>query len=117
MVSLMPVTLTPVHLVRAGTGPDAVRVRVRGFGLLLGSFGAFLVRGSFDRVLVRWFGAGRVRALFIGLPFFAWRSVALAPAAVLDVPRVELASAPKLPRAAPVPSLEIHLTLMPPEAP
>ncbi|MFT3837469.1 MAG: hypothetical protein QM723_10790 [Myxococcaceae bacterium] len=113
----MPVTLTPVHLVRAGTGSDAIRLHVRGFGLLLGSLGTFFVRGNLDRVVLRRFPGPRVRVFFFGLPFFSWRSVALAPQAKLDVPRVERAAAPRLPRAAPAPSLEFHLTITPPEAP
>jgi hypothetical protein len=114
----MPVTLTPVHLVRAGTGPDWVRLQVRGFGLVLGSLGCFFVFGRFDRALLRRFPAGRCRVLFIGLPYlFAWRSAALAPAAKLDVPALERVASPILPRAVEAPSLEIQLTLTPPEAP
>lgn len=114
----MPVTLTPVHLVRAGIGPDAVRLQVRGFGLVLGSLGAFFVFGRFDRVLLRRFPGDRCRVLFIGLPnLFAWRSSALAPLAKLDVPALDRVTSPVVPRAAQAPSLEIHLTLTPPEAP
>jgi hypothetical protein len=110
----MPVTLTPLHLVRAGAGPDAVRLQVRGFGLVLGTLGVFFVSGAFDRVLLRRFRSRRVRVFFLGIPF-GWRSARLAPETKLAVPDVERSAAPRLPAVAPAPSLALSLTITAPE--
>lgn len=111
------VTLTPVHLVRAGVGRDAVRVEARGVGLIFGSLGLLRVRGSLDVVLLRRLRSNRCRALFIGLHGVAWASVRLPPAGRTSVPAVGDLHAPELPPAPALPALDVNLTVNPPEPP
>ncbi len=109
-------SLTPVHLVRAGEGLDAVRVQARGFGFVVGSFGVLRVRGALDTVVFRRFRSGRAFALFLGAGL-GWASVRLAPAGRASVPAVEQLSAPALPPALSLPRLDVRLTVRPPEPP
>jgi hypothetical protein len=111
------VSLTPLHLVRAGDGLDEVRLQARGFGLLLGSAGLRWVRRSLDAVALRRFAKDRCWALFLGLHGVAWASVRLKPAGRASVPAVEQLKAHPLPVAAPLPSFGVNLTLRPPEPP
>jgi len=111
------VTLTPVHLVRLGSGLDAVRVQARGHGLLLGTFGLLRVRGSVDRCLLRRFRSPRCRALFVGVHGLSWASVPLAPAGVISVPVPGHLSTPDLPCPPSPPDLIVDLCVTPPEPP
>ena len=111
------VKLTPAHLFRVGAGLDAVRVQARGFGFILGSFGLLRVRGSIDSVVFRRFRSDRCRALFIGLNGVSWASVRLAPATRTFVPDPGEPRLPALPSLAPLPSLDVQLTVRAPEPP
>lgn len=110
-------TLTPVHLLRVGTGLDGVRVEARGHGLLLGTLGALCVRGTLDRVVLRRLRGKRCRALFLGLHGLSWLSVPLAPAAEVFVPVPKAVSTPTLPPPLSTPDLAVDVTLSPPEPP
>jgi hypothetical protein len=110
------VQLTPVHLVRAGSGLDAVRLRARGIGLVFGTFGARWVRGEIDAVIVRRFPGARCRAVFVGLGV-GWASVRLGPVARLDVPQVAQVEPPRVVEGSPMPDVSLHLTVTPPELP
>ncbi|MCA2979061.1 MAG: hypothetical protein INH41_02920 [Myxococcaceae bacterium] len=107
------VTLTPVHLVRAGSGLEAVRLRARGFGLVIGSFGARLVVGSLDTIVFHRGAARPCRALFLGLGL-GWASARLAPSARLRVPHVERLRAPAPPSPRAGPRVQLRLTVTPP---
>lgn len=115
--SAQRVTLTPAHLVRLGSGLDAVRLQARGFGFLFGSLGVLTVRGTLDALLFRRFGAGRCRVLFLGLHGVAWASIPLPVPGRVAVPVVPALRGPALPAAAVLPSLAQHLTVSPPEPP
>ena len=112
-----PLTLTPAHLVRVGTGPDAIRVQARGYGLLLGSLGLRLVRRSLDGLFYRRLRGDRCRVLFLGLHGVAWVSLPLPPAARTSVPVALPAALPEFPTLQALPSLRVELTVIPPEPP
>lgn len=111
------VKLTPAHLVRVGVGLDAIRVQARGFGVILGSLGLWWVRGALDTVVFRRFRSGRCRALFIGLNGVGWASVQLAPASLTRVPAVRALQPPAPATLLPLPALDVHLAVRPPEPP
>jgi hypothetical protein len=110
-------SLTPVHLVRAGDGLDAVRVRARGPGVILGTFGVLRVGRVLDAIVLRRFRTDRCRALLLGLSGVAWVSIALAPRGQLDVPPAMPAEPPRAPAVEPVPELAVRLTVNPPVPP
>jgi hypothetical protein len=112
-----PLTLTPLHLVRVGTGLDGIRVQARGHGIILGSLGFLLVRGSLDGLLYRRLRGSRCRVLFLGFHGVAWVSMALPPAARTSVPVALPARIPELPPLQALPSLRVQLTVTPPEPP
>jgi hypothetical protein len=74
------------HALRAGAGLDAVQVSARGYGLLLGAGGVFLVWGTFERVLLRRFTRPRAGFLFVGLHGVAIARALLGPAVRLVSP-------------------------------
>jgi len=110
-------SLTPVHLVRAGDGLDAVRVTARGPGFILGTFGFMLVGPVLDAIVLRRFRTDRCRALLLGFSGVAWVSIALAPRGQLDVPHAMPAEPPRAPAVEPVPELAVRLTVNPPVPP
>ena len=110
-----PLTLTPGHLVRVGSGLDAIRVQARGHGLLLGSLGFRLVRGSLDGLF--FLRGDRCRVLFLGFHGVAWVSLQLPPAARTSVPVAGPARLPEFPVLQALPSLRVQLTVTAPEPP
>jgi hypothetical protein len=109
--------LSAVHLIRTGVGLDGVRVRATGRGLLLGPFGFRWVRRAADFVSWRRFRADRCRVFFLGLHGLRTASVTLPPAGQARVPAVSSLQV-ELPRPAPaIPTIELDLTLTPPELP
>lgn len=110
-------SLTPVHLVRAGEGLDAVRVQARGPGVILGTLGLLRVGRGLDAVVLRRFRGDRCRALYLGLFGVAWVSVSLPPRAHVAVPPVPPAEPPRPPAVVSVPDLAVRLTVNPPVPP
>ena len=110
-------TVTPVHLVRVGSGLDAFRMQARGQGLILGALGFLLVRGSLDGLFFRRLRGDRCRVLFLGLHGVAWVSMLLPPAARTSVPVALPAALPEFPSLQALPSLRVQLTVTPPEPP
>ena len=110
-------SLTPVHLVRAGEGLDAVRVTARGPGFILGTFGLMLVGRGLDAIVLRRFRTERCRALLLGFAGVAWVSIALPPRLHVDVPKATPAEPPRPPAVEPVPELAVRLTVTPPVPP
>ncbi len=110
-------SLTPAHLVRVGTGLDAVRIQARGPGILIGTFGVRRVRAVLDVVVLHRFRTARCRALLIGLRGVSWVSIPLAPVSPLAAPQVTPLFAPSSPPPPTLPSLAFTLTVTPPEPP
>ncbi len=110
-------TVTPVHLVRVGSGLDAFRMQARGHGLILGALGVLLVRGSLEGLFFRRLRGDRCRVLFLGLHGVAWVSMLLPPAARTSVPVALPAALPEFPSLQALPSLRVQLTVTPPEPP
>ncbi len=109
------VTLTPLHLIRAGAGRDAIRVQAQGFGWLLSSVGFFFVRGGLDTVRLR--RLDTCRALYLGTRGLCWAKVELPVAGLISTPSTGDASPPPLPSLVPLPSLQLQLVVHPPECP
>jgi hypothetical protein len=84
------------HALRAGAGLDAVQVSARGYGLLFGAGGLFLVWGTFERVLLRRFTRPRARFVFAGLHGVATARALLGPAVRLVSPAPGPISLPAL---------------------
>ena len=112
-----PLTLTPAHLVRVGSGLDAIRVQARGYGFILGSLGFLVVRRSLDGLFYRRLRGDRCRVLFLGFHGAAWVSLSLPPAAHTAVPVALAARLPEFPELQALPSLRVELTVTPPEPP
>ena len=110
-------TLTPAHLVRFGTGPEAIEVRARGFGIVLSSLGFFRVWRSLSVVVFRQLTRDRCRGLFVGLHGVSWVSTPLPPSAHASVPALGPLRTPLLPSMQALPSLRVQLTVTPPAPP
>ena len=110
-------TLSPVHLLRVGDGPDAVRIEARGRGVIVGSFGLLRVHGALKVVRTARLPAGRGWALFFGFHGAAFARVQLAPTTPTSTPAIEALRAPLIPRAVSVERVGVELTVQPPELP